>query len=74
MIKPQRIGRYLSLDEVGYVKPDVAAHRIGEIWKPLVAFVREVLMNRNGVSSVYLRGSIARGLAIENVSDVDFIY
>ncbi len=74
MIQPQRIGRYLTVDECGYVVPDVAADRIGAIWKPLVTFVRDTLIGRKGVRSVYLRGSIARGLAMENVSDADFIY
>ena len=31
-------------------------------------------MKRHCVRSVYVRGSIPRGLAIENVSDADFIY
>jgi hypothetical protein len=74
VIQPRRIGRYLSVDEYGYVRPDVAADRVGTVWKPLVAFVSDSLMGRNSVGSVYLRGSIARGLAIENVSDADFIY
>jgi hypothetical protein len=74
VIQPQRIGRFLTVDEFGYVQPDVAADRIGAIWQPLIAFVRDALMNRQGVRSVYLRGSIPRGLAIENVSDADFIY
>lgn len=74
MIQPRRIGRFLSVDEFGYVEPDVAIDRIGAVWKPLVAFVSDALMNRPGVRSVYLRGSIPRGLAIENVSDADFFY
>ncbi len=74
MIQPQRIGRYLGIDQSGHVKPDVAIDRIGTIWKPLVAFVSDALMNRHGVRSVYLRGSIPRGLAIENISDADFMY
>ncbi len=74
MIQPQRIGRYLGVDKFGYVKPDVALDQIGAVWKPLVAFVSDALMRRPGVGSVYLRGSIPRGLAIENVSDADFIY
>lgn len=74
MIQPQRIGGYLSIDGSGHVKPDVAIGRIGTIWRPLVAFVSDALMNRHGVRSVYLRGSIPRGLAIENLSDADFIY
>jgi hypothetical protein len=52
--------------------PDVAADRIGAIWKLLVAFVLDALMSRQGVRAVYLRGWIRRGLAIENVSDADF--
>ncbi|HXZ30753.1 MAG TPA: hypothetical protein VEH30_00610 [Terriglobales bacterium] len=74
MIEPERIGRFLSVDEFGYVQPDVAIDKIGAIWKPLVAFVQNALMNRQGVRSVYLRGSIPRGLAIENISDADFFY
>ena len=74
MIQPQRIGRFLGVDDLGYVEPDVAIDNVGAIWKPLVAFVRDVLMNRQGVRSVYIRGSIPRGLAIENISDADFIY
>jgi uncharacterized protein len=74
VIEPQRIGRFLSVDEFGYVEPDVAVDKIGAIWKPLVAFVQDALMNRQGVRSVYLRGSIPRGLAIENISDADFFY
>jgi hypothetical protein len=74
VIELQRIGRFLNIDELGYVQPDVAIDRIGAIWEPLVVFVRDALMNRRGVRSVYLRGSIPRGLAIENVSDADFMY
>ena len=74
MIEPRRVGRYLDIDEFGYVKPDVAIERVGTIWKPLVAFVADALMDRRGVRSVYLRGSIPRGLAMEDVSDADFIY
>ncbi len=74
MIEPQRIGRFLAVDKFGYIQPDVAIERVGTIWRPLLRFVRDGLMSRPGVRSVYLRGSIARGLAIENVSDADFIY
>jgi len=74
MIEPQRIGRFLATDELGYVKPDVAMDLIGPVWRPFVDFVAGALMRRNGVYSVYIRGSIPRGLAIENISDADFIY
>ncbi len=74
MIRPQRMGRFLPVDESGHVQPDVAGDRINGRWKPLVDFVSRALIDRHGVRSVYIRGSIPRGLAIENVSDADFIY
>jgi hypothetical protein len=74
IIQPRRIGRFLTVDEFGHVQPDVAIGRVGGTWKPLVEFVVQSLMKRRGVRSVYVRGSIPRGLAIENVSDADYIY
>jgi hypothetical protein len=74
MIQPQRIGRFLHADQSGYVQPDVAIDFIDGTWKPLVDFVTHSLMKRQRVRSVYVRGSVPRGLAIENVSDADFIY
>jgi uncharacterized protein len=74
MIEPQRIGRFLAVDRFGHVQPDVAFNRIGERWRPAVEFVVRSLMQRKGVRAVYIRGSIPRGLAIENVSDADFMY
>jgi hypothetical protein len=74
MSEPRRIGRFLVTDGLGYVQPDVSVDLIGGVWRPLVDFVVSALMSRNGVRAVYVRGSIPRGLAIENVSDADFIY
>jgi uncharacterized protein len=73
MIEPRRIGRFLTVDQFGNVLPDVAFDRIGDRWRPVVEFVVRSLMERNGVHSVYIRGSIPRGLAVENVSDADFM-
>jgi hypothetical protein len=74
MIEPERIGRFLAVDQSGHVQPDVAIDRIGSDWKPLVDFVTQSLLRRHDVRSVYIRGSIPRGLAIAHVSDADFIY
>jgi hypothetical protein len=74
MIQPQRIGRFLVADKSGYVQPDVGTDFIDQTWKPLVEFVSSSLMKRQDVRSVYVRGSIPRGLAVKNVSDADFIY
>jgi uncharacterized protein len=74
MIEPQRIGRFLYVDEFGYVQPDVAIDRVDKIWTPFIEALLRALTKRQGGRSVYLRGSIPRGLAIENVSDADVIY
>jgi uncharacterized protein len=74
MIQPRRIGRFLTVDKFGCIQPDIAVDLVGDAWKPLVEFVAHSLMRRCGALSVYVRGSIPRGLAIENVSDADFIY
>ena len=74
LIQPQRLGRFLVADKFGYVQPDVAIERVDGTWKPLVDFVSRAVMKRPGVRALYVRGSIPRGLAIENVSDADFIY
>jgi hypothetical protein len=74
MIQPQRIGRFLPVDKLGYIQPDAAIDLVGDTWKPLVESVTRSLIKRQRVRSVYVRGSIPRGLAIENMSDADFIY
>jgi uncharacterized protein len=74
MIEPRRFGRFLAADKFGYVQPDVALERIDRKWRPLVDIIARALMRREGVRSVYVRGSIPRGLSIESVSDADFIY
>jgi predicted nucleotidyltransferase len=74
MIEPKRVGRFLATDQWGHVQPDVSVELIGLHWRPLVEFVASALTARDGVLSVYVRGSIPRGLAVPGVSDVDFIY
>jgi hypothetical protein len=74
MIEPRRFGRFLASDKFGYVEPDVALERIDRKWRPPVDIIARALMKRGGVRSVYVRGSIPRGLSIEHVSDADFIY
>lgn len=54
--------------------PDVSHAQIGGPWDQLVHFVSESLMRSPGVKSVYIRGSIPRGLAVLGTSDADFIY
>lgn len=73
-VEPQRIGRYLTNDHRGCVVPDVGHDKIAEPWQSLVAYVAQALLGSGKVSAVYVRGSVPRGLAIDHVSDVDFVY
>ena len=74
MLAPQRIGQYLATDSNGFVVPDVAWSNIQEPWKSVVDFVASELSSLVSIQSVYVRGSVPRGLAIPDVSDIDFLY
>jgi hypothetical protein len=74
MIEPVRMGRYLETDAQGFIRPDVAHHLIGGAWKPLVDHVAAAFMDTGAVAAIYLRGSVPRGLAVDGVSDIDFVY
>lgn len=74
MIEPKPIGRFLKTDSEENIIPDVKASHISAVWKPLVQLVVDSLMSSKEVKSVYIRGSVPRGLAVEGFSDADFIY
>ncbi len=69
----QKIGSYLHVDEQGFIINPTSIHTIQPEWLPIVEKVKEAYMQHFGVNlhSVYIRGSVAKGQAIENISDVD---
>lgn len=71
----QKIGRYLVTDEDGFLLPDVAKHYISAGWQALINQVIDFIEKNesDNIVSVYLRGSVPRGLAIDFVSDLDLI-
>lgn len=66
-------GRFLQVDEDGYLVPDLDARQLTGPWGDLVRASVEVYQRIYGeaLHSVYVRGSVARGLAVEGLSDVD---
>ena len=74
MITARDIGRFLNLTDDGFIVNDTDRSLIIPPWNDLVDSVTAKLLSHPEISSVYLRGSIPRGLAIENVSDADFVY
>ncbi len=73
-ITPQKIGRYLGTDESGYIIPDVSWDHITGEWKEVIDFLISHLKDYPNISSLYIRGSLPRGLAIKHISDIDLIY
>ena len=73
MIKIQKHGAVLSTDKDGYLIPDVSLDKIVPPWDEAVNFIKEAYIKHLGecLHSVYIRGSIARGLAVEGISDLD---
>ncbi len=66
-------GSYFEVDENSYLKNPASLDKIQEKWKPLVDDVIEVYRNKFGenLHSVYIRGSVAKGEAVDRVSDLD---
>lgn len=72
MILP--IGRYLATDAQGFIIPDVSHSHIMPPWDSLVkASLDLIATHAPNITSVYIRGSVPRGLAVEGISDLDLI-
>jgi hypothetical protein len=69
------IGQVLETNDAGFIVNHTGAEKIIDPWKPVVEAVRDGYVSQLGdnLHSVYIRGSVARGLARERISDVDSI-
>lgn len=72
-IEIQPMGSYLEIDKDGYVVNPASLEKIQEKWMPVVTDVIDVYKNQFGqhLKNVYIRGSVAKGKAIDDVSDID---
>lgn len=71
--KIEKLGEYLTLDSDGYILNTTKLSAIQSKWKPCVDEIVDEYKKHYGdaLHSVYLRGSVAKGKAIENISDID---
>lgn len=71
----RNIGSVLHTDENGYIVKVASVGRIQPKWRPAVDMIIEACKSNlgNKLHSVYVRGSAARGEAIDGVSDIDTI-
>ncbi len=67
------IGKFWRLDAEGFIENDAAPEKIAPPYDGLVKEARGAFREHLGDSlhSVYIRGTVARGAAIGNVSDLD---
>lgn len=71
----RNIGSALETDKDGYIVKAASADKIQPEWRPAVDTVVNAYVDNLGddLHSVYIRGSVAKGEAIEHVSDLDTI-
>ena len=69
----KRIGNYTRVDHRGYLINNCDLQKNHHHWLLTIEAVRDIYLQtwQNDIHSIYLRGSIAKGIAIDNVSDID---
>ncbi len=72
-VEIKKIGSFLETDENGFLINPAAVEKIQPEYEAVIASVVDLYKQRFGESlrSVYIRGSVAKGQAIEGVSDID---
>ncbi|MEI8062374.1 MAG: nucleotidyltransferase domain-containing protein [bacterium] len=66
-------GSYFKVDDEGYIINPTSAEKVQEEWRLAIDDVVKAYQEAYGdkLKAVYVRGSVAKGEAIENVSDMD---
>ncbi|MEI5906898.1 nucleotidyltransferase [Bacillus spongiae] len=75
MTRIKNIGRYCPVDDDGYIMNDSNTNKIQPEFYRVIENVVEIYKRHLGedLHSVYIRGSVPRGLGIHGVSDLDTI-
>lgn len=73
MIEIQNTGKLLDVDRDENIVSESNISKIKSPWKEAVEEIKQEYLTRLGhsVQSIYVRGTVSRGEAIENVSDID---
>lgn len=67
------IGSLLTTDENGFIINSSSLDKIRSPWKEAVEEVKQAYLDniKDSLHSIYVRGSVAKGEAIEEISDID---
>jgi len=77
MIELKKHGSYLEVDKEGFVMPIMGTNKystplIQYKWKPIIEDVIDFYKHHLiGIISIYVRGTVAKGIAVEGLSDLD---
>ena len=73
MTKIIKIGTVLKTDEQGFLVSESNKHKIKPPWKEAVNEVMNKYLDKfpDRIHSIYIKGSVSRGTAIQGVSDID---
>jgi hypothetical protein len=73
VVRIRSIGRFWRLDADGFIQNDAAPEKILPPYSELVAEVRDAYLQHLGqhADGIYVRGTVARGVAVEGMSDLD---
>lgn len=71
----EKIGTYFAVDEEGYVQNKLIKESIQPAWNEVLELLVVLCKEKFGsnLNSIYVRGSVAKGTAIKNISDVDLL-
>lgn len=71
--KIEKIGGYLGADQNGFIVNESSVLKFQEKWKPAIEETVAAYREHFGdnLTSVYVRGSVGRGKAIDGISDLD---
>ncbi len=72
-VKLSKIGGFFPMDKDGFIVNPTSKDKIMDHWINIISDIIEQYRNKytNEVHSIYLRGSVAQGLDIEKISDLD---
>src|SRR3989344_7430449 len=71
----KNIGGYLDVDKEGFIVKKASSDKFQEKWKPVIDEVKNAYIEHFGdkLHSIYVRGSVAKGEAVDGISDIDTI-
>ncbi|HFB99280.1 MAG TPA: nucleotidyltransferase domain-containing protein, partial [Phaeodactylibacter sp.] len=69
----QAIGNFFPQDKNGFILNDASLAKVPKHWLPVIEKIKNAYLKHlnKQVHSIYLRGSIARGVGVDYFSDVD---